>query len=218
MTGDTDAKVLHQGVQSFALRNAMFCTGVCKSLHSSMQNGGLPFVICKMNRITKTKEDMFREVRRKDRLWDTAEAARLLETGEYGFLSMVGTDGFGYGIPISFVKSGNSLYFHCAPEGYKLDCLRENPRVSFCVVGKTRVVPHQFTTAYESVHLFGTVQLDLSDEERRRALRLLVKKYSPEYEEIGEKYIEKSFHRTHILRLDIEHLSGKCKRIKGIEQ
>lgn len=157
---------------------------------------------------------MFREVRRKDRILDDSGALELLETGEYGFLSMVGTNGFGYGIPISYVRDGEKIYFHCAPEGYKLECLRENPKVSFCVVSKTRVMPSQFTTAYESALAFGTMHQDLPEEERRHALRLLVKKYSAGFEEIGEKYISKSFHRTNILRLDIEHISGKCKRIK----
>ncbi len=157
---------------------------------------------------------MFREIRRKDRVLDEEGIVELLETGEYGFLSMVGTDGFGYGIPISFVKEGESIYFHCAPEGYKLECLRENPKVSFCVVGKTRVIPNQFTTAYESALVFGTMQLELSEEECRHALRLLTKKYCSGFEAIGEKYIDKSFHRTNVLRLDIEHISGKCKRIK----
>lgn len=157
---------------------------------------------------------MFREIRRKDRVLDEKGIVELLETGEYGFLSMVGTDGFGYGIPISFVKEGESIYFHCAPEGYKLECLRENPKVSFCVVGKTCVIPNQFTTAYESALVFGTMQLELSEEECRHALRLLTKKYCSGFEAIGEKYIDKSFHRTNVLRLDIEHISGKCKRIK----
>lgn len=156
---------------------------------------------------------MERNIRRKDRVWKKEEAVHLLETGEYGFLAMEGTDGYGYGLPISFVKEGDHLYFHCAPEGYKLECLRRNPKVSFCVVGQTQVVPRKFTTAYESVVAFGRVQVELPEEERRHALRLLAEKYAPDYRAIGEKYIQASFHRTHILRLTIETLTGKCKRI-----
>lgn len=156
---------------------------------------------------------MEREIRRKDRIWEQEEAIRLLEDAAYGFLAMEGIDGYGYGLPISFVKEGNHLYFHCAPEGYKLDCLRRNPKVSFCVVGQTRVIPEKFTTAYESVVAFGCMQVEISEEERRNALRLLTEKYAPSYREIGEKYIQASFHRTHILRLDIETVTGKCKRI-----
>ena len=135
---------------------------------------------------------MFREIRRKDRILDNELAIRLLEEAEYGFLAMSGINGYGYGIPINYVKEGDSIYFHCAPEGYKLECLRE------------------------STIAFGEMHLDLPEEERRYALRLLVNKYSSAFKEIGEKYIEKSFYRTNILRLDISHISGKCKRLSQL--
>ena len=83
---------------------------------------------------------MFREIRRKDRILDNELAIRLLEEAEYGFLAMSGINGYGYGIPINYVKEGDSIYFHCAPEGDKLECLRENPKVSFTVVGATRAL------------------------------------------------------------------------------
>lgn len=158
---------------------------------------------------------MFAEIRRKDRILENESAVRLLENGEYGFLAMTGANNFGYGIPISYVMDDEGhIYFHCAPEGYKLECIRQNPKVSFCVVGNILLIPGQFTTAYESVIAFGMIYTDLPDEEKLHALRLIAKKYSPEYEVIGEKYIAKSFHRTNVLRLDIEHISGKSKRIK----
>ena len=97
---------------------------------------------------------MFREIRRKDRILDNELAIRLLEEAEYGFLAMSGINGYGYGIPINYVKEGDSIYFHCAPEGYKLECLRENPKVSFTVVGATQIVPGKFTTGYESTIAF----------------------------------------------------------------
>ena len=157
------------------------------------------------------------EVRRQDRLLDDAGQQRLLDTGEYGFLAM-NTAGGGYGIPINFVREktdagADRIYFHCAPEGRKLDALAADNRASFCVVGATQVVPDKFTTAYESVIVFGKVVATLSDDERRAALRLLVKKYCPAFIAKGEKYMEASFDRTHILRLDIEHRTGKTKRV-----
>ena len=59
---------------------------------------------------------MFTEIRRKDRLMSEEQISHLLEQGEYGFLSMYGVNGYGYGIPISFVKEEDHLYFHCATE------------------------------------------------------------------------------------------------------
>ena len=119
---------------------------------------------------------LFREIRRKDRVWDDGRAWELLARGEYGFLSLCGTNGYGYGIPISYALSGKSVYFHCAPEGYKLECVRANNRACFCVVGHTRIIPEGFTTEYRSVMAFGTVACSLPESERLSALDLLVDK------------------------------------------
>lgn len=153
-------------------------------------------------------------VRRQDRLLSEVEAVALLRVGEFGVLSMVSEQSGGYGIPLSFAFDGEVIYFHCAPEGEKLKALAANNRVSFCVIGKTRVIPDQFTTAYESVLVNGTVALDLSDSEKLHALELILDKYSPDDKAVGMKYAEKSFQRTCVIRLDIASFSGKCKVTK----
>lgn len=153
-------------------------------------------------------------VRRQDRLLSEVEAVALLRVGEFGVLSMVSEQSGGYGIPLSFAFDGEVIYFHCAPEGEKLKALAANSRVSFCVIGKTRVIPDQFTTAYESVLVNGTVALDLSDSEKLHALELILDKYSPDDKAVGMKYAEKSFLRTCVMRLDIASVSGKCKVTK----
>lgn len=154
------------------------------------------------------------EVRRQDRLLDEEDARRLLAGGEYGVLSLVdGQDA--YGIPVSYVWDGQErIYVHCAPEGKKLRCIRQNGRFSFCVVGRTNVLPGEFTTEYESVVACGTASAEITDDEKRKALELIVGKYSPQYRELGMKYLEKSFARTRIIRLDIASWAGKSKKIQ----
>lgn len=156
-------------------------------------------------------------VRRQDRLLEEKEALALLQEGEYGVLSMVSPEGEAYGIPVNYVWDGaESIYIHCAPEGRKLRSIASIPQVSFCIVGKTQVVSNQFTTAYQSIVAKCHAHTGLSAEERMKALELLLEKYSPNDQIIGRKYAEKSFHRTEIIRLDIQEISGKCKRIAGI--
>lgn len=151
-------------------------------------------------------------VRRQDRLLDQPEATELLRRGEYGILCMQRPEGGGYGVPLNYVwDEADAIYIHCAPEGRKLHCLRECDRVTFCIVGKTQVLPARFTTFYESILLDCRARTGLTAEERRRALNHLIGKYSPEYKTIGRQYVEKSFHRTEIIRLDILSWSGKCK-------
>lgn len=153
-------------------------------------------------------------VRRQDRLLDEERAMEIIKEGEYGILSMRTENGDGaYGIPISYVwDRGNSIYLHCAPAGRKLDCIDACRHVSFCIVGKTKVVPENFTTAYESVVLECTAHRSLHEAERMSALSLLLSKYCPEDKVRGIEYANKSFPRTEIIRLDIERISAKCKR------
>jgi len=151
-------------------------------------------------------------VRRQDRLLGFDRALELLRGGEYGFLALGGESG--YGLPINFVLHDQSIYFHCAPEGEKLRRIALCDRVSFCIVGYTAPQPGKFTTEYESVLVFGRIAVVADDTERMQALKYLIGKYSPDFEATGLKYAEKSFHRTAILRLDIERMSGKCKKMK----
>lgn len=155
------------------------------------------------------------QVRRQDRLLEEEQAVFLLRNGEYGILSMQAEEGGAYGIPVNYVWDGEgTIYIHCAPEGRKLRCIARCSQVSFCIVGKTHVVSNQFTTEYESLILSSKAHIGLNEEERMHALHLLLDKYSPEDKIVGKKYAEKSFHRTEIIRLDIESGSGKCKKVR----
>lgn len=153
------------------------------------------------------------EVRRQDRLMDETRAFEILKEAAYGILSMQSENGKGaYGVPVSFVwDKGNSIYIHCAPVGRKLRCIDACAEVSFCVVGRTQVLPSQFTTAYESVVMRCTAHRSLHEAERMSALSLLLSKYSPAERVRGIEYANRSFHRTEIIRLDIQEVSAKTK-------
>ncbi|MCA1756269.1 MAG: pyridoxamine 5'-phosphate oxidase family protein [Bacteroidales bacterium] len=154
-------------------------------------------------------------IRRQDRVMEKEESSALLSKGEYGVLSMQDEDGDGggYGIPVNYAwDNGKSIYIHCAPEGKKLRAIAKNNRVSFCVVGETRVLPARFTTEFKSIILDCTADTGLPAAERLNALKLLIEKYSPGLLEKGLEYAEKSFDRTEIIRLDIKRWSGKCKK------
>lgn len=154
------------------------------------------------------------KIRRRDRVITEAEALAVLDAAEYGVLSVVGADGVPYGVPINFVRDGDTLIFHCAPEGRKLECMRRQPRVSFCAVGRTRVLPGEFTTEYESVVVEGTATI-IEDETRKIAdLMKLCEKYSAEHLPAAETYIRRSLHRTGIFEIRMETVTGKGKKCK----
>lgn len=154
---------------------------------------------------------MQRPIRRSERALANEQAADILQKGEYGVLSTVSPDGQPYGVPVSFAYANNALYFHCAVEGHKLDNLAFNPRVSFCVVGGTEVLPDKFATRYESAIVFGKA-FELTGNEKRSALIELLKKYSADFLEKGERYVDSDIDKTKVFKIEIESLSGKARR------
>ena len=150
------------------------------------------------------------EMRRKDRAMPEADARRLLEGGEYGVLSTVGEDGLPYGVPVSYVLIGESIYFHCALQGRKLEHLNYNPAASFCVVWETcPVYENNFTTRYESVIAEGAARCVRDEGEKRRVLLALCEKYLPEHMDKAEGAIAASFAATAVYAVDIKSVSGK---------
>ena len=149
-------------------------------------------------------------MRRKDKVLQKDAAVHLLKECEYGVLSTVDDKGQPYGVPLNYVLRNDGLYFHCALEGHKLDNLLANSRVSFCVVGRTNVLPSEFSTEFESVIVFGEAAVVQGDE-RYQALVGLLEKYSPEFLEEGRAYIEKFDSRTKVVRIEIDSITGKAK-------
>ncbi len=74
---------------------------------------------------------MFSEMRRKDRELKNDEAIEILKNNTYGVLSTISENGYPYGAPISYIFFNNSIYFHSAIKGHKLDNISNNNRVSF---------------------------------------------------------------------------------------
>jgi nitroimidazol reductase NimA-like FMN-containing flavoprotein (pyridoxamine 5'-phosphate oxidase superfamily) len=139
------------------------------------------------------------------------ESIDILQKGEYGILSMCTPTNEGYGIPLNYAYDGNNLYFHCAKEGSKLDYLRNNPKVSFCVVGETKVMPSQFGTLYESVIVSGNA-LEMEGDEKQEALKQLIEKYSGNFIKEGKEYIEKLIEKVTVIKLTVESLNGKARK------
>lgn len=154
---------------------------------------------------------MFREMRRKDRKLGKEEIFEILKKGEYGIFSTISQNGYPYGLPVNYVYTNGSIYFHCAVEGHKLDNIKNNDKVSFCVVGPTQILPDKFSTKYESVIVFGRA-IEVSGDEKNRALLELINKYSPDYIEQGKEYIQKKNKDSKVIKIKTEHITGKGRR------
>lgn len=154
--------------------------------------------------------DNFREMRRKERLGNKDDILRIFNEGKYGVLAVSGDNEYPYAVPLSYVYLNDAIYFHCAGGGHKLDSVRKHSKVSFCVIGRTNILPEKFTTEYESVIAFGKAEI-VDEEEKVEVLRGFIKKYSEDFAEQGEKYIEKAKHKTIIVKIKIENITAKIR-------
>ena len=152
---------------------------------------------------------MFREMRRKKQQLPAHEAEDILRDGLSGVLAVSGDDGYPYAVPLSYVYADGKLYFHWAMSGHKLEGIRQNDKVSFCVIGQDEIVPQRFATNYRSAIAFGRANVVTDHETKRRALELLTHKYSPGYEQEGAAEIDKEWRAVVVVEVAIENLTGK---------
>jgi hypothetical protein len=139
------------------------------------------------------------------------EAMDILGQAEYGVLSTIDKDGYPYGLPLHYIVLEDAVYLHCALEGHILDNISDNNRVCFTVVGYSELVTSSFTANYESVIVFGKSNL-VEESEKANMLKALVQKYSPEYYDKGMKVIDSFKDKCSVIRIDVEHMTGKRKR------
>lgn len=152
---------------------------------------------------------MFREMRRKRQLLPTERTEEILRTGNTGVLGVEGDDGYPYTVPVNYVYEEGTVYFHCAKSGHKLDAIRRNDKVSFCVIDQETIVPKEFTTYFRSAVVFGRASEVEDEAEKRRILRLLNTKYAPGLETAGDQEIEKEWKAVCIVKVEVEHMTGK---------
>lgn len=152
---------------------------------------------------------MFREMRLKKRQISEKAAEELLKRASHGVLAVAGDEGYPYAVPVSFVYKDNQIYIHSALDGHKLDAVRKNGKVSFCVVAQDNVVPDKLTTRYASAVAFGTARVLTDTAECETAARLLANKYGCHDEAIIEQELNRYAGKFCILEITVEHLTGK---------
>ncbi|MCI8645893.1 MAG: pyridoxamine 5'-phosphate oxidase family protein [Firmicutes bacterium] len=153
---------------------------------------------------------MFREIRRnKKQILSEERCREILSKSTSGILSLIGDNDYTYGVPLSYTLKDNTLYFHCAKKGHKIDALKKHNKVSFTVIETDDIVPAEYTTYFRSVIVFGKARFIEEPDEQRIILRQLAQKYSPDFMDGAEDEIDRCIKAVQIIALDIEHISGK---------
>ena len=114
-----------------------------------------------------------------------------------------------YIVPLCFGYEDDTLYFHSAREGRKLDILRKNNKVCFEFDIDHEIVEADDACAwgmkFQSVIGFGRGLIIDDIESKHKALNIIMQHYSRNSYEYPDKAVKKII----IIKVEIEHMTGK---------
>lgn len=153
-------------------------------------------------------------MRRSDRAQDRDFSLSVIDRCTHGVMALSTGEPAPYCLPLSFVRVGDELYFHCAREGRKIDLLRRFPQVCVTFVGEDRpafIPPAMYTTYFQSVIVTGTASEVTNPAEKTEALRALCRKVTPEHMDGFEPALKNSLDVTALWKVHMEEITGKAK-------
>ncbi len=117
-----------------------------------------------------------------------------------------------YIVPVAFGYKDNCLYFHSAPQGRKIDIIRQNNNVCFeldidCELAKKSEQPCSWSMKYRSVVGFGKAFFIDDLEEKRAALNIIVEHCSGNSQEYP--YAENVISNMAVIKVEIDSMTGK---------
>jgi len=114
-----------------------------------------------------------------------------------------------YIVPLCFGYKNKTLYFHSAFAGKKIEILKKNNNVCFEIEADIEINKGDnacnWNIQYKSVIGFGKAFLIYDIHEKTTALDILMSHYS----EGKFDYLQNSLNRTLIIKVIIEHMTGK---------
>lgn len=153
---------------------------------------------------------MFRELERINKKLTDEDCLYLLKNEMRGVLSVIGDNGYPYGMPMNhfYNEADNCIYFHCGKSGHRLDSLKKNGKVSYCVYNEGYRNSGEWALNIKSVIVFGTVEIIDDEKTVADICRKLSGKFTDDTEYVN-KEIKAFLSKTLLLKLIPEHICGK---------
>ena len=153
---------------------------------------------------------MFRKMRRWKQQISKEECIRILMQEPRGVLSLIGDDGYPYGIPMDhwYCEENGKLYFHGAKEGHKIDAIQKCDKASYCVYDEGFRKEGEWALNIKSVVIFGRIRPIYDMEKSMKICRELCGKFT-EDQGYAEREIKQSGPHVLCLELTPEHMTGK---------
>ena len=153
---------------------------------------------------------MFRKMARANKAISEAECLEILKNELRGVLSVLGDDGYPYGVPINhyYCPEDGHIYFHSGRAGHKIDALKACDKASFCVYDKGFRREGEWALNIKSVIVFGRLKIVEDHEKAIDISRRLSYKFTRD-EDYIDREIQRSGPGVLCFELIPEHMTGK---------
>ena len=153
---------------------------------------------------------MFRKMARANKAISETECIEILKNELRGVLSVLGDDGYPYGMPLNhyYCEEDGCIYFHSGRAGHKIDALKAYDKASFCVYDAGYRREGEWALNIRSVIVFGRLRIVEDHERAVEISRRLSYKFTQDEAYIGRE-IEKSGPGVLCFALIPEHMTGK---------
>lgn len=147
--------------------------------------------------------------RHEQEIIDPVELEALMDGAIVCRLAFNGSD-YPYIVPVCFGRIGNSLYFHSAREGEKIERIKADNRICFEMESGVETIPGEsackWSMRFKSVIGFGNATIVTDTSEKIMGLNAIMEHYSGIND---HDYQDSVVDITEIIRIDIDHVTGK---------
>ena len=148
-------------------------------------------------------------------LTEKSDIDRVLIDGKFAVVSMcrknepyIVTLSYGYD------SENDTLYFHCAKKGLKLDFLEYNKNVCATVILDKGYIIDECGHEYESVVFWGDMQIVNDLQEKKHGMSILLRHLENKESVVRDKLLKSDeyYSKMEILKLKIGQIHGKAGR------
>lgn len=116
---------------------------------------------------------------------------------------------FPYIVPMNYGYKENTLYFHCALQGRKIDLIKQNNKVGFEIEHNHELITDdvscKWTTYFTSIIGNGFMEIVTNHKEKVAGLDILMQQHGKNDNEYPDKAVEQVL----VLKLKINYLTAK---------
>ena len=154
--------------------------------------------------------ELFREMKRFNQQLPMDQTIEILNRNNSGVLAVQGDEGYPYTVPMNYFYQDGKIYFHTKQTGHKMDAIKKDAKVSFCVIERDQFISEEYTNHYRSAIAFGKARV-LEDEQEIYEYTLMwaEKLCSSETPKHREEVVKRRLPTLGMIVMEIEHVTGK---------